>query len=369
MDNPGEDGHAKASSFPLEVQGLVTPPLPTTPSASQAIAPKSIAAEGSLSPVSSCSSILSALEPSATTRGVTSDQDAKTSALRALAGIGRVVSKSRQTDAEALQAIKAQRAKSKAEGSGHRHSRTLSSESLFHLRDLPSSQAHTPTKTHSDARAVVGHRRSHSGIPLSNVQMNSSPTAFAFLQTNTFYDLLAGKTLAELLEMRTAIDREISKHIASLSSDNYLVTSGNGAQTPNLQTRLRHGTSLSMGAAEAILAQQAAAATLTSCPQEPYEPQYLGQLGNGMHLLGAAASQLDSPFFPSEDPLPTARLGISGYATPPSMQPSETRDSLVASPMSADMNMAQYCSTGSSTGQNSAPEFSFLDFKFRSSVR
>ncbi|PSC75921.1 hypothetical protein C2E20_1333 isoform A [Micractinium conductrix] len=46
------------------------------------------------------------------------DVDAKSSALKALAGVSAIVSKSRKVDAEALQAIKSQRAKARAEGHG-----------------------------------------------------------------------------------------------------------------------------------------------------------------------------------------------------------------------------------------------------------
>jgi len=130
--------------------------------------------------------------------------DAKSSALKALAGIGKVVSKSRRTDAEALLAIKAQRAKDRAEGKPfHRHSRTLSSGSMP-LSDSSSATAHMPPSNRG------GHRRSHSSIQLPSPSAGlvasvplTSPYAYA--------NWLAGRSLAELLALQEAVQKEITK--------------------------------------------------------------------------------------------------------------------------------------------------------------
>lgn len=143
------------------------------------------------------------------------DNDAKTSALKALAGIGRVVSRSRQVDAEALQAIKAQRARAKAEGisvvngyPGHGHTRKLSSDSMPDLGNSRGQSTHGTISSQTLSRPQ--HRRSHSSLhpPTSHATLPlTSPGAYT--------EFLARRTLPELLALQRAVEAEIARQINS----------------------------------------------------------------------------------------------------------------------------------------------------------
>jgi hypothetical protein len=226
----------------------------------------------SLSPASSSSSSITDLasrlgpSPSAAAIQAAKDADAKSSALKALAGISKVVSRSRQVDAEALQAIKLQRAKVKAEGgpgsvSSHRHTRTLSTESLPSLPELTGTSLPSITPATGGSGAVAsgggfststsssmmppppsrGHRRSHSGIPLSsgggggggnsshltgNGVGNNNSTANSsthlqggvippYTSPQSYSELLSGMGLADLLALQTAVDTEIQTQLSA----------------------------------------------------------------------------------------------------------------------------------------------------------
>lgn len=154
------------------------------------------------------------------------ETDAKSSALKALAGIGKVVSKSRRIDAEALEAIKAQRARNKAEGeSHHKHSRTLSSDSLPPMPELttgtslPLSQCSTSTgattPTHPTFHPQRIHRRSHSGIPVPPPSIISTHTSYPLTSPLAYADWLSLRTLPELCALQSALEIELSKHHAT----------------------------------------------------------------------------------------------------------------------------------------------------------
>lgn len=311
----------------------------------------------------------------------TKDTDAKSSALKALAGIGKVVSKSRQTDAEALMAIKAQRAKVRAEG-GHRHSRTMSSESLPSLPD----QSSTPPHVAPPARGH--HRRSHSGIQLPTP---SAGLVASVPQTSPFAyaDWLAGRTLPELLALQKAVQNEIARQLSSISSG---PTVG-GAVSP---TR-------SVGSNDALWSAQYAATLLTAQQQQHQDhtvalQQALAHAAATINMdsgRGGVSSPLSrgspsgTPFMSSGRPPRSPQKSFSGATTPPLdpfAQPgspfsepgnlaaaaaslSFALDPATPSPGAAPLDMASLSSLGmGSSGSrpsmpsshSATPEFSFL---------
>ena len=144
------------------------------------------------------------------------DIDAKSSALKALAGIGRVVSRSRQVDAEALQAIKAQRARAKAEGGStsgthgtvkKNHERNVSSDSMPDL--MVNTRGHVSHACYpSKGTSRPQHRRSHSSL-----HPPTSQASLPLTSPGAYREFLAGRTLQELLALQKAVEVEISRHI------------------------------------------------------------------------------------------------------------------------------------------------------------
>ncbi len=233
----------------IPLDSMIT--LPASPDRSSTRAESLSPASSSSSSITDLASRLGPTSASAAAIQAAKDADAKNSALKALAGIGKVVSKSRQVDAEALQAIKLQRAKVKAEaGPGslgsHRHTRTLSTESLPSLPELtgtslPSNMPATGLGTSSGGAASSsmmpqqpsrGHRRSHSGIPLSGGAGGGSHlqggSTSSHLQSSSgggvmpsrtspqsYSDLLSGMGLADLLALQTAVDTEIQTQLSA----------------------------------------------------------------------------------------------------------------------------------------------------------
>lgn len=138
--------------------------------------------------------------------------DAKSSALKALAGINRVVSRSRKVDAEALQAIKAHRAKVKAEG-GHRHSRTLSSDSL---PPLPELHALSPPHPRAQTSLVLPPGLAGTGSAFEAAGPGGPGVAPGVPLTSprAYVEWLAARTLPQLLALQSAVDAEITRQLS-----------------------------------------------------------------------------------------------------------------------------------------------------------
>lgn len=284
--------------------------LPASPDRSSTRAESLSPASSSSSSITDLASRLCPSSASAAAIQAAKDADAKSSALKALAGIGKVVSRSRQVDAEALQAIKLQRAKVKAEGGpgsvgSHRHTRTLSTESLPSLPEvtgtsLPSNMPATggagsasggggggggfSTPTSSSMMPPPpsrGHRRSHSGIPLSGGSGNSvvghhhlagggnaGTAPSSHLQgcgvmpprtsPRSYSDLLSGLGLADLLALQTAVDNEIQTQLSAAGLTP--LTMGIGASPT--------GTHSPQYPADVLLSAQYASAVLASQKQQ-----------------------------------------------------------------------------------------------------
>lgn len=257
----------------------MTPLLSPHDASGQPTSPDRISIRGeSLSPASSSSSSIPELAARASSSSPLSqaarDADAKSSALKALAGISKVVSKSRQVDAEALQAIKAQRAKVKAgvgQSSAHPHSRTMSTESV------PSPSEHSgssvPQSTSSGGngggsgsvsssamlQGARAHRRSHSGIP--QAAYGSPLTTPTSTSPQTYSDILSCMSLADLLALQCAVESEIQKQLQSAGLISCASTS---SQSPP------------QSPAEAIMsAQYAAAVFATQQQQQEQQHQHL----------------------------------------------------------------------------------------------
>jgi hypothetical protein len=102
--------------------------------------------------------------------------DARSSALKALAGVSAVVSKSRKVDAEALQTIKMQRAKARAEGLGPGHAAAASRAAPPPAADsaaaspsaAASSQALGRTPSASSLAVPHGQIQGHGGAALGH---------------------------------------------------------------------------------------------------------------------------------------------------------------------------------------------------------
>lgn len=95
--------------------------------------------------------------------------DAKSSALKALAGVSAVVSKSRKVDAEALQTIKMQRAKARAEGHAPGHSAAAASRAAPPAGVEPA--AASPSATAGSQ--ALGRAASTSSLPAPHSQLQS----------------------------------------------------------------------------------------------------------------------------------------------------------------------------------------------------
>eukprot|EP00887_Chlorella_sp_A99_P001161 scaffold14.g1161.t1 len=161
--------------------------------------------------------------------------DAKSSALKALAGISAVVSKSRKVDAEALQQIKSQRAKTKAKGIALQSQRSgtpppaeapspfaaaagLSfgrAASLDPGAGLPGGGAAlalghaTSLPTHAGGRGGGGARGAYAPA--------SPPQAPAGAPAGSFDDLVAKLALGELLALKEAVEKQLTKQALSLA--------------------------------------------------------------------------------------------------------------------------------------------------------
>lgn len=287
----------------------------------------------SLSPASSSNSsitdLASRLGPSSASAAAiqaAKDADAKSSALKALAGIGKVVSRSRQVDAEALQAIKLQRAKVKAEGApgsvgDHRHTRTLSTESLPSLPELTGTSLPSNLPATGGANTTSGgggfstptsssmmppppsrvHRRSHSGIalsgdgsssggiagaghhhptgsgngskPASSSHVQGSGAMLSQTSPQSYSELLSGLGLADLLALQTAVDHEIQTQLSAAGLNS--LSMGIGASPT--------GSLSPQAPADALLSAQYASAMLGSQQQQHQQhqqTQYTGSLGH-----------------------------------------------------------------------------------------
>lgn len=258
--------------FPFEVP--MTPTLSSLDTSGQPTSPDRISIRGeSLSPASSSSSSIPELAARASSSSPISqaarDADAKSSALKALAGISKVVSKSRQVDAEALQAIKAQRAKVKAgvgQTSAHQHSRTMSTESVPSLSEHSSSSVPQSTSSGGNGGASGSvsssamlqgsraHRRSHSGIPQAAAY--GSPLTPTSTSPQTYSDILSCMSLADLLALQCAVESEIQKQLQSAGLISCASTS---SQSPP------------QSPAEAIISAQYAAAVFATQQQQQHQ--------------------------------------------------------------------------------------------------
>ncbi|PRW51091.1 hypothetical protein C2E21_5567 [Chlorella sorokiniana] len=248
-------------------------------------------------------------------------EDARSSALKALAGVSAIVSKSRKVDAEALQAIKSQRAKARAEGLTPGTATpaggtgrvtpppgTVASVAAVGAQEGPgispfasaTSQglARSPSSNNMGSLASgLGHATS---LPISmhSMQRTRRSPASTPPASSADYDAMVSKmTITELVALKQAVESQLAKQAMALAqlhasqqqvpattdmlSQQYAALLLQNAQQAQLVQQL----SSQQQAAHAVAIQQAlsAAATAAGITSPTFSPEQL--------LLGQAAQQ------------------------------------------------------------------------------
>ncbi|KAL4444248.1 hypothetical protein ABPG75_011985 [Micractinium tetrahymenae] len=314
------------------------------------------------------------------------DTDAKSSALKALAGVSAIVSKSRKVDAEALQAIKSQRAKARAEG--HPAGSSLSAASSLPApgasgaagRATPppaaplagtvdsgtglspfasaTSQGLTRTPSSSNLTAGLGGSGAPGGtalgqatsLPISmhSTQRNRRPSTTPPASAADFDALVSKMTITELVALKQAVEGQLAKQALALAqlqastqqaaqadvlSQQYAALLLQSAQQAQLVQQL----SSQQQAAHAAAIQQAlsAAAAAAGISSPSISPEQLLLGGGGVHSAGGAGSagisaypsmplpDMASPFASAPYP-PESGFGMGEAPRPPVSLPQRT---------------------------------------------
>ncbi|KAL4441488.1 hypothetical protein ABPG77_001992 [Micractinium sp. CCAP 211/92] len=293
---------------------------------------------------------------SAAAPGITPKKDAaaKSSALKALAGVSAIVSKSRKVDAEALQAIKSQRAKARAEG--HAAGSLSAASSLPGPAPGGGAGRATPPPAPLACAADPGadlspfasatsqglaRTPSSSNLPASLGQATSLPIAMHSSQRSQrpsttppasaadFEALVCKLTITELVALKQAVEGQLAKQALALAqlqastqqaqqadmlSQQYAALLLQNAQQAQLVQQLSSQQAAAHAAAiQQALAAAAAAAGIASPSFSPDQLRLLG--GSDVHSAGGAGSAGISAY-PSM-PLPDMSTPFASAPFPP----------------------------------------------------